>query len=130
MEQPVRAFDHQYLETADLLVLRAEIQKLRDSIRAAEASKRRAMLGHGKPAKKIARNRDSNIAEVSVLCTRISGDWNLSRLKESRYGLPVFSPQGPQPEEGGPSFLSSSWGRFWNERGRQLSRPYFSGGLM
>ena len=68
MERPVRAFDHQYLETADLLVLRAEIQKLRDSIRAAEASKRRrAMLGHGKPAKKIARNRDSNIAEVSVL---------------------------------------------------------------
>ena len=28
MERPVRAFDHQYLETADLLVLRAEIQKL------------------------------------------------------------------------------------------------------
>jgi hypothetical protein len=56
MEQPVRAFDHQYLETADLLVLRAEIQKLKDSIRAAEASKRsRAMLGRGKPAKKIAR---------------------------------------------------------------------------
>lgn len=68
MEQPVRAFDHQYLETADLLVLRAEIQKLKDSIRAAEAFKRRrAMLGRGKPAKKIARNRDSNIAEVSVL---------------------------------------------------------------
>ena len=67
MERPVRAFDHQYLETADLLVLRAEIQKLKDSIRAAEASKRRrAMLGRGKPAKKIARNRDSNIAEVSV----------------------------------------------------------------
>jgi len=48
MEQPVRAFDHQYLETADLLVLRAEIQKLKDSIRAVEASKRRrAMLGRG-----------------------------------------------------------------------------------
>ena len=93
MERSVRAFDHQYLETADLLVLRAEIQKLKDSIRAAEAS-------------------------------------NLSRLKEPRYGLPVFSPQGPQPVAGGPSFLSSSWGRFWNERGRQLSRPYFSGGLM
>jgi len=72
MEQTVRAFDQQYLEktTADLLVLKAEIQKLKDSIRAAEASKRSgAMLARGKPAKKskIARNRDSNIAEVSVL---------------------------------------------------------------
>ena len=68
MERSVRAFDRQYLETADLLVLRAEIQKLKDSIRAAEAFKRsRAMLARGKPVKKIARNRDSNIAEVSVL---------------------------------------------------------------
>jgi hypothetical protein len=68
MERSVRAFDHQYLETADLLVLRAEIQKLKDSIRAAEAFKRsRAMLARGKPVKKIARNRDSKIAEVSVL---------------------------------------------------------------
>ena len=54
MEQPVRTFDHQYLETADLLVLRAEIQKLKDSIRAAEAFKRsRAMLARGKPVKKL-----------------------------------------------------------------------------
>ena len=69
MEQAVRVFDQQYLvQTAvDLRNRRAEIETLRDSIRAAEASKRRAMLGHGKPAKKIARNRDSNIAEVSVL---------------------------------------------------------------
>ena len=56
MERSVCAFDRQYLETADLLVLRAEIQKLKDSIRAVEASKRRrAMLGRGnlprRPAK-------------------------------------------------------------------------------
>ena len=37
MEQTVRAFDQQYLEktTADLLVLKAEIQKLKGLIRAA-----------------------------------------------------------------------------------------------
>ena len=41
MEQAVRAFDQQYLlqTTADLLNRRAEIQKLKDSIQAAEACK-------------------------------------------------------------------------------------------
>jgi hypothetical protein len=53
MEQTVHAFDQQYLEktTTDLLVLKAEIQKLKNSIRAAEASKRsRLMSAGGKPA--------------------------------------------------------------------------------
>jgi len=42
MEQTVRVFDEQYLvrTTADLRNRRAEIQKLKDLIRAAEASKR------------------------------------------------------------------------------------------
>ena len=42
MEKSVRVFDEQYLvqSTADLLALKAEIQKLKDLIRVAEAAKR------------------------------------------------------------------------------------------
>lgn len=42
MERTVRVFDQQYLvqTTADLLTRRAEIQKLEEAIRAAEASTR------------------------------------------------------------------------------------------
>ena len=69
MGQSFLRFEQLLLQTtADLLNRRAEIQQLKDSIRAAEAFKRsRAMLARGKPVKKIARNRDSKIAEVSVL---------------------------------------------------------------
>ena len=43
MEKSVRVFDEQHLvqSTAELLALKAEIQKLKDLIRAAEASQRR-----------------------------------------------------------------------------------------
>jgi hypothetical protein len=41
MEKSVRVLDEQYLaqSTANLLALRAEVQKLKDSIRAAESAK-------------------------------------------------------------------------------------------
>jgi hypothetical protein len=46
MEQTVRVFDHHYFAqtTADLLKLRAEVQKLRVAIQLAEASMRRISL--------------------------------------------------------------------------------------
>ena len=68
MEQTVRVFDQQYLlqTAADLLTRRAEIQNLRDSIRAAEASSVRgtstALSGRTSPSRLWRRPRASSIS--------------------------------------------------------------------